>query len=830
MTGRDSPRLSSSTMRAPDPVAPNRLPSDPEPRPSAGPAPVHPDPSYGTGLKEFVGVLRRHWLLILLVVTASMGITGYVVYTAAPVYRATAVIRLIDQRRALTGGLEDAALERVAGVSNDPLLSEIQVLKSRAVVGRVVDRLGLRLAAADPEFRFGWLEEVHVGPDVVDGDTVRLEFGAAGVRLRTAGEDVRAPYGQPAEAGGVRVVVPRRPPVESASLSVLPREEAVDHVIGTLRVRARERTNVLDLEYAATDPVLAQRVVNAAAEVFKDANVLAAQDKSRRRREFVEEQLRRTDSIVSDAQGALSDFQSREQVFSSSEKFASEQRATLDLEVRREEMDTERRTLESLLATVQRGSPSGSQAALRALVSSPTLATSPVIQNLYSQLAQYEARRDSLTAGSEASTSTNPDVQRYESLIASTRTQVASAARSHIDQLAARIRVLDQLRARNAGKLEGLPQAQAEEARLVQNVETMRGVSEQLREEYQRARIAEAVEAGHVEIVDAAAVPRTPVSTGRGAKLALSLMLGLLLGSGGAFMIEHLTTSIRRREDIEAVLNVPSLALIPQISNGKERRRLLPFAHANGNGRGSANGAGPKGRPQAAATDLVTLADGRSAGAEAYRTLRTNLIFSQSRGPLRTVVVTSAAPGDGKTTTASNLAIAFAQHGLRAVLVDCDLRRPRVDGLFAIPKTPGLTELVLGHNTLGQVTRPGPVQGLTVIPSGTQPPNPSELLGSDAMREAAAELSAAFDVVVFDTPPLLAAADAAIVGSFADGVVLVVRAGRTERGAAQQASRQLAAVGAKLLGAVLNDPDAKMSGSGEYGYYSYYGGGEGADR
>lgn len=814
-------------MHVPDtPV--NRLPPDFEPRPPHASAAPGGDDAAGdpVGLRDFLAVLRRHWLLVVLVAAAAVGGTWYMLSKAAPEYNAVAVVRLVDQRRALTGGMEDAALERVTNVGNDPVLSQVQVLRSRGVIGEVVDRVGLRLSSPGYPRARGVLHEVYVGPAARDGDSLQVAFSAAGVRVRGQNGALQVPYGTPVDVDGVQFTVRARPAgLDSLALVVVPREEVVDRVQGRLRVRVRERTDVLDVEYVSTDPVVAQRVVNAAAEAFREVNVRAAQQKSKRRREFVEEQLARSDSVLRDAQLALSAFQSREQVFSSTEKFAQEQQSLLELDVRREDMEAERRTLLSLLATLQRAGASGSNEALRALVSSPSLSASPVINGLYTQLSKYEATRDSLTAGSWGSVESNPDVERYNALIGSTRRSLASAVQSHIDQLSARIHSLDQLRARNAARLSTLPTAQAEEARLVQQVQTMRDVSDQLRQEYQRARIAEAVEVGQVEIVDLAGLPRTPMSAGRGSKLFLSLLLGLLLGGGGAFLVEQLNTSIRRREELESVLNVTSLAVIPRISHdGHGRARFaIPFFGGNGNGNGNGNGRRNGGAPPAL-SELVTVGDVRSSGAEAYRTLRTNLIFSQSLGALRTLVVTSAAPGDGKTTTAANLAAAYAQHGLRVVLVDCDLRRPRLAGVFGIPKEPGFTQLVLGHGSMEQVVRPSGVEGLWVVPSGTQPPNPSELLGGDATRETLAALAREYDLVLLDTPPLLAAADAAILGSYADGVILVVRAGKTERAAAQQARRQLATVGARLLGAVLNDPDAKTAGyGGYYAYSGYYG-------
>ncbi|HET7549959.1 MAG TPA: polysaccharide biosynthesis tyrosine autokinase, partial [Gemmatimonadaceae bacterium] len=362
---------------------------------------------------------------------------------------------------------------------------------------------------------------------------------------------------------------------------------------------------------------------------------------------------------------------------------------------------------------------------------------------------------------------------------------------------------------------------QASEARLRQRVDATRKVADQLREEYQKARIAEAVEAGQVEIIDMAPLPARPIGRGPLFKLALGLIVGLMLGSGAAFLKENLNTSIRRRDELEAILHVPGLAIIPQIlpPNGAGRLSLrnirLPLPGL-GNGKNGhyRNGNG---------TALVSATNVRSTGAEAFRTLRTSLIFSQAVQSLRTIVITSPSPQDGKTTTAANLAVTFAQQGMRVALVDCDLRRARLHNVFKIPREPGLTQVMMEQASIDEVIQPTMVDGLAFIPAGALPPNPSELLGGPRMKAVLEALEERFDVILLDTPPVHVAADSMILGRGADGVLLVVRAGATQRDSAQDAIQRLTTVGARVVGAVLNDPDHKVPQYGGYYYYDYYG-------
>jgi capsular exopolysaccharide synthesis family protein len=213
-----------------------------------------------------------------------------------------------------------------------------------------------------------------------------------------------------------------------------------------------------------------------------------------------------------------------------------------------------------------------------------------------------------------------------------------------------------------------------------------------------------------------------------------------------------------------------------------------------------------------------------SIGIEAFRNLRTSLIWSDGGEALKSLVVTSATPGEGKTLTATNLAVTLAYDGLRVLLVDCDIRRPRVHGMFRFPRAPGLMEMLTTTAAPGatplQAIRETPIAGLFVLTCGALPSNAANLLSGTRMRVLLDELREQFDMIVLDTPPVLATADAGIVASLTDGVLLVVRAGATDRNAAQRACQHLSNVGARVIGTVLNDPGGQVAKEGDY-YYPY---------
>jgi capsular exopolysaccharide synthesis family protein len=765
--------------------------------------------SESINLQEVVRVLRRHVLLVSAFALVFAGGAAYMALRTPPTFESTATVRLADQRQSLTAGLDNPATSPIGGVRRDPLLSQIEVMRSRTLMGQVVDREGLRLRAVSP-LSAGIIRDAQVHPDA-PADTISLRFGAAQVEARGGGRQASAAYGAPLVLGPVTFTVERRPAEAEGKLAVAPRAAMIDALLGRVRARPRQDTDLFDLVYAAGDPLTAQRVLNAIVDEFQKLNALQAQLRSRRRREFIEQQLQQSDQALAGAQLALSEFRSARQVYSSREQIAQEQAGLRDLEVRREELEADRQTSRMLLAAAERGG--ADTRALRSLVSAPAIADNPVIQQLYQQLMVYEAARDTLTTGPFRNADESPSVQRVNLLIGGTQTRIADAVRSQIQSLDARIAALDGIRDRRESRMTGLPELEAEEERLTQQVLTLQETANGLRSELQKARIAEAVEIGQVEVVDRASVPAAPVPQHRGLRILLGLLVGLGVGGAAAVIRENMNTAVSSREQLEEMLGVSALAVVPQI-HGQAKGRSL---RRNG------------GRPTELArlpgtvdSSVVAASNSHSAGAEAYRTLRTNLLFSQAVR-LRSMVITSAGPADGKTTTSSNVAATFAQQGMRVVLVDCDLRRPRIHEVFGIDKEPGLSQLILGYNSVEEVLRPSGVENLSVLASGTPPPNPSELLGSQRMLQVLEELRGRFDLVVLDTPPVLLAPEASVLAAGADGVVLVVRAAVTQRAAAQDAAQQLRTVGANLVGAVLNDPDAKLSGYSSYYAYRYYG-------
>ncbi|HEX6965436.1 MAG TPA: polysaccharide biosynthesis tyrosine autokinase [Gemmatimonadaceae bacterium] len=772
-------------------------------------------------LREIFSILRRRFWVVALVTIATAGVVGYLAHRTPPIYRADATIRLTDSRQALTNGLADQNKQPTTPES-DPLLTQIEVLTSRSVAGKVVDSMpSLRMIVTGiPATIVRGLQFV----DSVPSDSLHSLFftvgfaaheytvhGRSGVR--------RAPYGSLVELDGVRfsVVGPAQP--HTGTIRILPRDDAITRLANRIHARPLENTDVIDVSYTAGTPLDAQQVVNAIVRVFRETSIEAAQEQAKLRRQFVEQQLKQNDSLLTAARQALSDFRSREQSFSAKEKFTVERSGLEGLETRRQNLEADLTMYQSMLAQLEDSSTGQRGMTLGALLATGGSAPNPVVAQQLAQLQRYETVHDSITTGRWASTASNPDVQRVNALITSSEKHLQLTLENLTTVLGQRLAAIDQQRAQNSAMLDRLPETEAEEARLVGSEDTYKTITDQLRVELQKARLAEAAEIGQVDVLDYAPLPHAPIGIGPLRKLAFGTLVGLMLGGACAFLLEHLNTSIRRREELERALQLPGLAVIPQFVHKPHRHHLL----RSGNGAKQGNGKQPVERH--VGDTLIMLTDLRSTAAEAYRQLRTKLLYARTTHAMKSIVVTSPLPQDGKTTIAANLAAIFAQQRMRVLIIDCDLRRPSLHTIFRVAREPGLTQLLTEDGVHpDDVIRPTPVEGLSVVTAGAAVRNATELLGGPVMQRVLAALSESFDVVILDSPPILSVADSAILGSMADSVLLVVRAGQTDRSAAQLALQHLADVGARVVGAVLNDPDTEVPYYDGYDYPAKYAG------
>jgi succinoglycan biosynthesis transport protein ExoP len=750
------------------------------PRATSGPSPdgAEPDaPGSTVRLDELVALLRRHIWLVAGVAAAAVAAAGLVGHVMGPVYRAVAVIRLSDPRRAFTGGVVEDPARTADGAYADPLLSLVELLKSRAVAGAVVDSMPL-LRLVPRNFSPTLLADVAIAPDAA-AESLHVTFDRDSfvVANPSGGEPRGAAYGAALDAGSVRFTVLHRPGARHGLLRVLSRDAAVSRLLDDLRVKPRLRTDIVDVAYTAPDPARAQEVANRVVDVFRAASADAAQQQSRLRREFLESQLKVNDSLLADARQALTAFQRRTRSDGTEESPGRERTELPGLELQRQQLLAERRTDEDLLAALRDSSTS--RKAAQTALATPDVAASPAVVQLNAQLFQYEKARDSLASLSAS----HPDLPRLNQLISSTEAKLLRAVQAGVQgamaALDGRIAAINDLRARRVGSL----QHDAEEARLTERVDNARKVADELRLEYEKAKIAEAVTAGQVEIVDHAARPVKPAGVGLAQLLGLGLFVGLVLGAAGAVVADRLGKSISQRVQVEH-LGMPVLGVVPHSGGG-------------------ADGKGPH------SADAVV---------EAFRGVRLNLLNAYGAGRPVAVAVSSPGSGDGKSFVSSNLALAFAYAGHRTLLIDADLRRGGLHRTLSLKREPGLTDLLLGNLAPEQVVQATAYPSLDFLASGSRRRDAPELMGSPRMAELVAGLRSRYGVIVVDTPPLGAGVDAFLLATLAGSLLMVLRLGSTDRRLAEAKLELVRSVPARLLGTVLND----VRDGSEYGAYAYY--------
>jgi len=744
-------------------------------------------------------VVRQRWV-VAFVFLATVGIGAWRTIAEQRVYASSVTVRVERDGNPISNA-PSAGPQLDFRV--DPLVSEQQVIRSQTVAARAALAAGLQLDVTRPAHT---LLSTIVGEEmpVVRREALpgryELRFGQEGYTIAGPGVRRTARYGDTLDVGAFVLVIPRRPPVRepSVELTLFSLDAAARELRSAIVTRVLPQTDIVEITVSGPDPVRVQRAADMLAQVYADYAREGAQSRARKRSEFIAQSLEEQARSLQRSQDSLRDFQSRNRTSDVTDEQTELFKRVYKLEDDRSALSVEQQVYLALVGRLAQTDTSDDE--LRRLVATDAVEHNKSVAGLYQTWFELETARQRLSLSRD---DRNADMQALDSSIATTKRNLQLASKLYLQSLATRIASIDSSVAELRRESEHYPPMVAEQARLTANVKTRETGYDNLLGQYQLARISEGGETGGVRVIDPATRPLTPVSPQRKRAVLLAAIIGLLLGMLVATVADRLDGSVRTPDEVRDRLRLAILGSIPRAGAG------IRFGGS----------AGDRFR-------IISHVEPQSMIAEAFRSLRTNLAFARAHHDLRTIVLTSPGPGDGKSTVACNLATTFAQQGQRTLLIDADLRRAVVNTSFELPQSPGLTEVLVGVTPFGDAVRATDAPNLSVLASGQFPPNPSELLGSRQMRAVLEEATRVFDMVVIDAPPVLAVTDASVISSLVDGTIVVVRLGKTARDAVQRAVAQLRIVNGRILGAVLNDVNFRSGVYyGGYGYYyhEFYG-------
>ena len=784
-------------------------------------------------LRSIWGLARRNWWILAGCFAIGVALAALYIRRATPIYQAAATIRIENTDR----GANPTGFEMAAYVGGSELSTDMEILRSRMLAEEVVDTLDLQIRVTAPRgaARDGLFTDVEVEPEARPGRYVLERRDPRTFALsRFEGPQLASiTIGEPFEMDGVRFTLAedasRKKEIE---FQVRNRNGAASQVRGSLRVgRPTEDTymGILALTYEDSDRRLAATIPNAIAERFINLRRREHKRRASSTVEFLTTQLDTLSVQLRAAEDELRAFRESEGVVNLAAEGGAMIGQITAMETQRDAMLVERNALSQVVGAT-RVDPNADPLApspYRQLVSHPSLLGNPALSTMLTNLIALENERAELL---ERRTLQDPDVRALTDRIQGLESQLETHARTYLGGLNSQLGTMNQVVGRTSGELASIPRKEVGFIRLQQQTDLLRQTYVLLQTRLKEAEITQAVDDPNVSIVDPALTPNGPIRPNRRSTLLLGAFLGLLAGIAVAYGREFLDKTIHTRDQLREMTGVPVLGLIPNIAMGRGlqsgAKKFLPRrATANGGGNGDATPATAEGvglsrlEPR-----LVTQVDRTNAVSEAYRSLRTNITFSSADRLSKVFVLTSPTPQDGKTTTCANLAITFSQQGLRVLLIDADMRRGTLHKLFHVSRTPGLSNVLVENCEFEKAIRWMQLEEGTeidLLPTGTVPPNPAELLASSRMGWLVERMRERYDAIVIDTPPLTLVTDAAVLSSLADTLLLVARANQTEEGAVNFAMEQLRNVNAPLRGTILNDVDFKRDS--KYGGYDYYG-------
>jgi len=731
-------------------------------------------------------LLKRKWIVIASVAIVVL-ISGINSFTKTPLYRASATILIEEPSSSM---LDIQEILNYGTYQQDYLgtyfNTQLELLTSRALGERVAKKMKL---SSRPEFNTPVKPKRNL--------------------IQTAKRYLLLNWIIPGEKQPSKEETEAVRPVDPDAMMAFT-------VIGGLSISPIEDTKIVEVSYTSPYPVLAADTVNTVVEEFINYSIETRYEATRRASEFLTDQITQLREDLANAEKELQKYGEEKEIM-----FLNENESTAVS--RFSEINTE-----YTKATMERIKKEAEYRELRNMEpnSIPQSLNNPTIQSLKDQ---YISLKNEYLEKSKTFKPNYPEMIRLRTRLEGTQSDLQAEIQKAVDAADTEYRTALQreLSLKNLLETQRTNVIEMNNNAILYNslkidVENKRTLLTSLSAKQNETLISAqlgGISQNNTMIVDKALVPGAPFSPNIRSKLTMAFLMGILIGIGFVYIIEYLDNTIKEPEELEKLVGLPSLGIIPYISpNGiKKSSYYTNYYYSRRKGYSSKD----RNIPDVNKIELINHLYPKFSISEDYRTIRTSILFSNPDHPPQTIAVTSSLPQEGKSATAVNMAISFSQLDMKVLIIDGDLRKPRLNDIFEIDNAKGLSAFLVGEATDKEVIQKTSIKKIWALPSGPHPPNPSELLNSEKMKELLKITKEQFDIVFIDTPPVLAVVDPIIISSLSDGTVIVLRGNKTTRKPLTRAIQELKKVNAHVIGAIFNE--VKIKKSRYYSpYYHYY--------
>ena len=740
-------------------------------------------------IKELWWLIKKNYILLTLIIVTSISIAGIYILVKKPVYESSAML-YVDKNSG-----EDW-WDMLGGTgANDKGHSDVYIIKSRTIAEKVVNNLHLTnriinksksLSLKIKKMHFNDNEIKDVKLTVIDN---KGNITISGIKKNFL---IKTTFNTPVSNSSYYILIlsDKYKKNDTATIKLYSQKEIVHKIrLNTSADFVEKKSKIINITYRDINPKIAAEIVNNIAENFIKWNIDLRSEAATKTKEFIDNQLNIVRENLTSIEKNLGDFKKEKGVIILSKEIENYVEQISKIKTKKFEMEFQLRAFEEFQKAIRNNQQH---------IPLFTFGDDQVLTNMVNQIIKL---RSSIAVSQEEYTNQSQELSLLQNQLKQNTTALTNYVKSKISEIKIQIRELNNVFNLLMKKISSLPDAERKMASLERKLNVSGKIYQFLLEKREEAQISKAMTVSNIRIIDPAIPSDFPIEP----KKKLIFFFALLFGTFGGILfiiiLEYFKDSIKSLEELKHTVNLPIFGIIPKIyaklgkDNGDIHEKMDPY--------------------------LIMKHNPKSPVSEAYRTLRTNISFISPSIKHKTFLITSGAPQEGKSITLANLAITISELGGKTLIIDFDLRRPRQNEIFNKSQQPGITDIITKNLSTNEVIIPLSINNLFLLPSGTIPPNPAELISTEKCKNMIMELKKEFDYILIDTPPVTVVTDAMILSELVDAVFLVVVEGSSKREVIKAAVEQLSqkSIG-KLEGIIFNNV---VMGIGNYGYsYNNY--------